>query len=84
MKYTFPVFFKEDKDDPGYIIISFPDLLGIGSECLKGEEIKTAKEVLELALSSSSYRRSIEPTAINKLKEVYPDQEMTLITVDID
>ena len=84
MKYTFPVFFNEDKDNPGYTVISFPDLLGIGSECLKGEEIEVAKEVLSLVLTSSKYRQNITPTDINRLKERYPNQEMVLISVDID
>ena len=82
MKYTFPALFKEDPNDPGYIIISFPDLIGIGSEAKEGEEMIYAQEILELALSIP-HRRLVNPTAVAILKERYPDYEVRLVTVDI-
>ena len=67
MKFVFPALLKEDKDEPGFTVISFPDLFGIGSECEFGKEEETAKEVLELALLSHRYRNT-EPTDIKYLK----------------
>ena len=83
MKYTFPALIKEDLDNPGYMVISFPDLIGIGSECRMGKEEETAKEVLELALSAP-HLRLVEPTDINYLKQRYPDYKVILVTVDIE
>ena len=37
MKYCFPALLEEDEREPGFTIISFPDLIGIGSECEKGK-----------------------------------------------
>lgn len=82
MKYTYPALFIEDPNDPGYIIISFPDLIGIGSEAKEGEEMIYAQEILELALSIP-HRRLVNPTEVAILKERYPDYEVRLVTVDI-
>ena len=81
MKYKFPALLYEDKDNPGYTVITFPDLLGIGSECEKGKEKETAEEVLSLALTNS-YRRSIEPTNTEILKNIHKDCEVILVEVD--
>lgn len=83
MKYTFPALLKVDKDDPNFTIISFPDLLGIGSECEKGKEMETAKEVLELALTAPHYRLC-EPTDIEALKQKFPDCKVVLVEVDVE
>jgi len=83
MKYTFPALIEEDKNDPGFYIITFPDLIGIGSECEAGEEMEVAKEILSLALSSK-HRRLVEPTDVEVLKKHYPNCEVILVEVDIE
>ena len=83
MEHTYPALLFEDIDNPGFIVITFPDLIGVGSECLKGEEMETAKEVLELVLSSNTPYKDIPPSKIERLKEKYPDQEVILVTVNI-
>ena len=83
MKYRFPALIKEDKDEPGFVIISFPDLLGIGSECEIGEEEETAKEILELALETP-HRRSIEPTDVEVLRRKFPDRKVIVVEVEVD
>ena len=83
MKYVFPALLEEDKNEPGFTVISFPDLLGIGSECEFGKEEETAKEVLELALSSRLYRNT-EPTDIKYLKARFPDYRIILVEADVD
>ena len=83
MKYTFPALIEEDENDPGFYIINFPDLIGIGSECGPGEEMDVAKEILSLALSIKHYRL-MEPTDPEVLKKHYPNCEVMLVEVDID
>lgn len=84
MKYSFPAIFYEDENEPGFIVISFPDLIGVGSECEKGKEIETAKEVLELVLSSSPFRRLTNPTDIKYIKKYNPKCRVELIEVEVD
>ena len=84
MIYRFPALLYEDNDNPGYIVISFPDLLGVGSECAIGEEMETAKEVLTLALSSVPHYRLMNPTDIKHLKERYPNDQIIIVEVEIN
>lgn len=84
MIYRFPALLYEDKDNPGYIVITFPDLLGVGSECAIGEEMETAKEVLSLALNSAPHYRLTNPTDIKHLKERYPNDQIIIVEVEID
>ncbi len=84
MIYRFPALLYEDKDDPGFTIISFPDLLGIGSECEFGQEEETAKEILHLALSSAPHYRLMRPTDIKHLKERYPNDRIIIVEVEIE
>ena len=83
MKYRFPALIKEDEDEPGFVVINFPDLLGIGSECEEGEEEETAKEILELALTTP-HRRNIEPTDVEVLKKKFPDRMVMVVEVEVD
>ena len=82
MKYSFPAILKADLAEPGFTIITFPDLLGIGSECEVGHELETAEEILKLALSIPD-RRKVEPTDIEVLKKKFPDSKVILVTVNI-
>ena len=83
MKYCFHALLEEDEREPGFTIISFPDLIGIGSECEKGKEMETTREILGLALITE-YRRLIHPTDVEILKKYYPDCEVILVEVNVD
>ena len=83
MKFTYPALLREDKESPGFTIISFPDMIGIGSECENGKEEETAKEVLELVMSAPHYRLT-EPTDINILKEKFPNDRVILVEVEVE
>ena len=83
MKYRFPALCEDDKNEPGFVIITFPDLLGIGSECEKGKELETAKEILSLALSTK-HRRLVEPTNVDILKEKFPECKVIMVEVGVD
>ena len=84
MIYRFPALLYEDKDEPGFTVISFPDLLGVGSECEFGKEEETAKEVLHLVLSSAPHYRLMNPTDVKYLKQYYPDCRVIIVEVEID
>ena len=83
MIYRFPALLNDDENEPGFVVISFPDLLGIGSECAYGEEEETAKEVLTLALVSMPHYRLMNPTDIKFLKERYPNSRVIIVEVEI-
>lgn len=84
MIYTFPAVFKEDRMDPEFINVIFPDIpSGTTCGCGRDDAFFMAQDCLMLILETQLEMRHVVPTPIKLLKEQYPFDEVRLISVEL-
>ena len=84
MIYEYPAIFSEDKEDPGWINVRFPDILA-GVTCGRDMDnaIYMAKDLLELMLTGSP-KQCYGPSKIEDLQKEYPGATILMVQVEID
>ena len=79
---SYPAIFKEDKEDPSWINVSFPDIW-CGVTCGKGmeEALYMAKDLLKLMLETSPMQCE-KPHSLEETQANFPDEIVKLVTVE--
>lgn len=82
MKYCFPAIFEMDKENPNYINVTFPDLMGVVTF---GEgpdhAMEMAKDVL-LGMLDYDHVKNTKPSSLTKLRKTFPNNKIFLVEVD--
>lgn len=83
MKVSYPAIFREDKEDPSWINVSFPDIWG-GVTCGKGmdDALFMAKDLLKLMLETAPIQCE-RPSSLEETQKNFPNELIKMVTVDI-
>lgn len=81
--YAYPAVFSVDEEDPKYINVRFPDIIG-GFTFGEGMEdaIYMAKDILTMKLTDSKHQ-CYPPSNIEEIKKEYPKDTVMMIEVTI-
>lgn len=82
MKYSFPAIFKKDAQNPDYINVTFPDLIGVvtfgeGKE----DAMYMAKDLLS-AMLDYDYVKQTTPTSLEQTKLNFPNEDIEMVEVE--
>ena len=82
MIYKFPAIFEQDKEEPKYINVTFPDLLGVVTfgEGLQNA-IEMAKDVL-LTMLEYDYIRNTPAKSLEQTQNNFPDKQVLMVEVE--
>lgn len=83
MKVSYPAIFREDKEDPSWINVSFPDIWG-GVTCGKGmdDALFMAKDLLKLMLETAPIQCE-RPSSLEETQKNFPNELVKMVTVNI-
>lgn len=83
MKVSYPAIFREDKEDPSWINVSFPDIWG-GVTCGKGmdDALFMAEDLLKLMLETAPIQCE-RPSSLEETQKNFPNELVKMVTVDI-
>lgn len=83
MKVSYPAIFREDKEDPSWINVSFPDIWG-GVTCGKGmdDALYMAEDLLKLMLETAPIQCE-RPSSFEETQKNFPNELIKMVTVDI-
>ena len=84
IKVSYPAIFREDKEDIGWINVSFPDIWG-GVTCGKGMDnaIYMAKDLLKLMLEDAPAQCE-PPHSLKETRKNFPKENVQMVTVEVD
>lgn len=84
MVYRYPAIFEKDEKDENYILVSFPDILAVGTFGTDYDDaVYMAKDYLKLMICDSP-KQCLPPSDIEELKKKFPDKTIVMIEVEID
>lgn len=83
-RYAYYAFFESDKEDPGWVNVTFPDIYpGVTCGTDMDDAIYMAKDLLRLMVSHAP-DQCAEPTPLEKLQQEFPGKDFRFIEIDID
>lgn len=82
MKFCFPAVLEVDTQDPKYINVTFPDLIGAVTFG-EGEDdaIAMAKDLLNTMLDYD-YIRETKPTSLDATKHNFPNSKVIMVEIE--
>lgn len=84
MKYSYPVIFEKDEDDPKWINVTIPDIFG-GVTCGDGEghAIYMAKDLIRLMLLEAP-NQCFEPKTLKETEKNFPNKKVVMVEVEME
>ncbi len=82
MKYSFPAVFEKDKENPKFINVTFPDLMGVVTF---GEGMDDARFMAKDVLTSMlefDYVKNTKPTSLEQTKLNFEGKIVELVEVE--
>lgn len=82
MKYRFPAIFEQDLENPQYINVTIPDIIGAVTFG-EGEEeaMNMAKDLLKSMLEFD-YVKNTNPSTLEQTQKNFPDKKILMVEVE--